>query len=67
MFASMKINAILTGLIMTGCACSPEFAAALVAGSLGAAIAAAVIFGIHGGPDHPVQIVMRKGRELFTL
>jgi len=67
MFASMKINAVFTGLIMTGCACSPEFAASVIAGALGTAVAAAVIFGIHGGPDHPVQIVLRKSRQLFIL
>lgn len=67
MFASMKINAIFTGLIMTGCACSPEFAASVVAGALGMGVAAVVIFGLHGGSDHPVQIVLRKSRQLFSL
>ena len=67
MFASLKLNAMLSGLIMTGCVCSPEFAASVVAGAVGTAVAALVIFGIHGGPNHPVQLVLRKGRSLLSL
>lgn len=67
MFASLKLNALFSGFIMTGCVCSPEFAASVVAGAVGTAVAALVIFGIHGGPNHPVQMVLRKGRELIRL
>ncbi len=67
MFASLKLNALLSGFIMTGCVCSPEFAASVVAGAVGTAVAALIVFGLHGGPGHPVQVVLRKGREMIRL
>lgn len=65
MFASIKVNAFFSGLIMTGCVCSPEFAAAVVAGALGTCVATLVIFAING--QNPVSAAVNKTRSFVGL
>lgn len=65
MFASVKINAFFSGLIMTGCVCSPEFAASVVAGAIGTFVATIVIFAING--QNPVSTAVQKTRSFVGL
>lgn len=66
MFASLKLNALFSMVIMGGCVVSAPFAASVIAGALGTCFAAVVIFGVYGDPNHPVSLVFQAMRRSYN-
>lgn len=66
MFESQSINIILTIIFVLGCMVSPEFAASVVAGAIGMFAACMYMFYKFGGPAHPVNVAIRRSRELLS-
>lgn len=66
MSTSLQYNIFVSAFTLVGCAVSPSFAAAVLAGVAGVALACVIVLAKTGGPSHPLNMAFEKGRSFLS-
>lgn len=64
--SGVQYNIFISCFTMAGCLVSHVFAASVLAGVAGMALACVIILMKTGGPAHPLNAALRRGRALFS-